>query len=174
MEVNGQTVAMTSVEGLRAAAVFFWMGTLLGGPRASDLSVPEKAVSLRELAEAWASWRSVLGRLRLDVRVENDARARLEKRYFASRDVLFADTAQACAEHVDLVERLAGLSDVLAPATKPTGRRQVAVQTDAVTIEEHVSRRVARLADDARVRAFEIIGERDRAVTIMERRLLAD
>lgn len=46
------------------------------------------------------------------------------------------------------------------------------VQTDAVGIEALVSRRVARVADDARVRAFEIIGERDRAVTIMERRLL--
>ena len=75
MEVEGQTVEMAKVEGLRAAAAFFWMGTLLGGPRALDLPTAEKAVYVRELADAWASWRSVLGRLRLDVKVENDARS---------------------------------------------------------------------------------------------------
>ena len=39
---------------------------------------------------------------------------------------------------------------------------------------ERVAGRVTRLADDARVRAYEIMGDRERAVTIMERRLLAD
>jgi len=39
---------------------------------------------------------------------------------------------------------------------------------------ERVAERVARLADDALVRAYEILGDRPRAVEIMERRLLAD
>jgi hypothetical protein len=33
---------------------------------------------------------------------------------------------------------------------------------------------VATLTDDARVRAYEILGDRPKAVQIMERRLLAD
>jgi hypothetical protein len=33
---------------------------------------------------------------------------------------------------------------------------------------------VATLADDARVRAYEVLGERMRAVEVMERRLLVD
>jgi hypothetical protein len=42
------------------------------------------------------------------------------------------------------------------------------------SLSERVAERVARLADDARVRAYEILGDRPRAVEIMERRLLAD
>ena len=35
------------------------------------------------------------------------------------------------------------------------------------------ARRVETLADDARVRAYEVLGDRPRAVAIMERRLSA-
>ena len=39
---------------------------------------------------------------------------------------------------------------------------------------ERVADRVARLVDDARVRAYETLGDRPKAVQILERRLLAD
>jgi hypothetical protein len=41
-------------------------------------------------------------------------------------------------------------------------------------VTDRVAERVARLADDARLWAFEITGDRPRAVVIMERRLLAE
>jgi len=37
-----------------------------------------------------------------------------------------------------------------------------------------VAERIATLADDARVRAYEILGDRPSAVAIMERRILAE
>jgi hypothetical protein len=39
---------------------------------------------------------------------------------------------------------------------------------------ERVADRVARLADDARIRAYETLGDRAKAVEIMERRLSVD
>lgn len=42
------------------------------------------------------------------------------------------------------------------------------------SLTERVAERVTTLADDARVRAYEILGDRPRAVEIMERRLLGD
>jgi hypothetical protein len=42
------------------------------------------------------------------------------------------------------------------------------------SLTARVADRVARLVDDARVRAYETLGDRPRAVEILERRLLAD
>ena len=39
--LNGQALEIARVEGLRAAATFYWMGCLLGGPRAADLPPAE-------------------------------------------------------------------------------------------------------------------------------------
>ena len=173
LQINAQTFEMAKVEGLRAAAMFFWMGSLLGGPRAEDLPPAEGKVYRQELAECWASWRSVVDRLSLDVQVENEARARLEKSYFGGHDVFFRDVAEAWSSHVDAVERLAGLAEAMLLPGKPRGRRRdPGASVSMVPFEERVAYRAQTLADDARVRAFEIMGERERAAAIMERRLL--
>jgi hypothetical protein len=171
--VNTETLEFAKVEGLRASAVFYWMGALLGGPRAADLPPTEAKVYVRELADAWTLWRSVVDRLSVDVQIERETRAILQHRYFGGRDVFFADASQAWLEQVDLVERLVSLGSVLSRAgAAPTKRRRRSEGRRAV--DARVAERVARLVDDARVRAYEILGDRPKAVAIMERRLLAD
>ncbi len=173
--LNVVALEIARVEGLRATAVFYWMGCLLGGRRAADLPPTEATVHERELADAWAQWCTVVDRLSLDVRVENETRATLERRFFGGHDVLFADASAAWASHVDFVERLASLADTMAPTSAPKPRpRRSAVLAGSGSLTERVAERVAVLADDARVRAYEIMGDRPRAVQIMERRLLAD
>jgi hypothetical protein len=93
-------------------------------------------------------------------------------RYFGGHDVFFADVSQAWLEHADLVERLASLGDVLSQAGAGATRSRSRTEAEGA-VDARVAQRVARLADDARVRAFEIGGDRPRAVAIMERRLLA-
>ena len=66
---------------------------------------------------------------------------------------------------------VASLGDLVAMGR--TRGRAVGAKTDG-SAAERAANRTTELADDARVRAFEIIGERERAVAIMERRLLAD
>jgi hypothetical protein len=173
--LNVVALEMSRLEGLRATAVFYWMGCLLGGPRAADLPPAEAKVYERELADSWALWWPVLDRLRPEVRIENEARAALERRFFGGHDVFFADASTAWASHVDMVERLASLAETMASTGGPMARPRRATRTaPGGSLTERVAGRVARLADDARVRAYEILGDRPRAVEIMERRLLAD
>jgi hypothetical protein len=175
LQINVVALEMARVEGLRATAVFYWMGCLLGGPRAADLPPAEAKVYERELADCWAPWWPVLDRLTLEVRVETEARATLERRFFGGRAVLFADAGAAWASHVDFVERLASLAETMASTGWPMARSRRSMRTaPGGSLTERVAERVATLADDARVRAYEILGDRPRAVEIMERRLLAD
>jgi hypothetical protein len=107
--LNVVALEMARLEGLRATAVFYWMGCLLGGPRERDLPPAEVETYRLERADAWALWWPVVDRLSLDVRVETEARVTLERRFFGGHDVLFADAATSWASHVDMVERLASL-----------------------------------------------------------------
>ena len=159
--LNGHALEVARVEGLRAAAVFYWMGTLLGGPHGP----PESDEDARERRDAWRSWRTVVDRLVADVRVETEARSELERRYLGGHPVLFTDAATAWAGHVELVERLLVLAEAIEPARatrRPSGGESLAARVEALA---------TRLADDARVKAYEIVGNRERAVSIMERRL---
>lgn len=170
--LNVVALEVARLEGLRATAVFYWMGCLLGGPRESDLPPAEVETYRRERADAWALWWPVVDRLLLEVRVESEARTTLERRFFDGHDVLFADAATSWASHVDMVERLASLAEVLASTGGPMARSRRSTRTASGSLTERVRERVAALADDARVRAYEILGDRPRAVEIMERRLL--
>jgi len=173
--LNVVALEVARLEGLRASAVFYWMGCLLGGPHAADLPSAEATSYKRELADCWSQWRTVVDRLSLDVRVENEARATLERRFFGRHDVFFEDVSQRWAEHVDMVERLASLAEAFALTGDHKARPRVSKGIQAGgSVTERVADRVARLADDARVRAYETLGDRPRAVQILERRLLAD
>jgi hypothetical protein len=172
LELNSQAVEIAKVEGLRATAAFFWMGSLLGGPRPDDLPPAGARTYLCERADAWALWRTVVDRLSFELHVENEARATLQRRFYAGHDVFFADVGRAWADHVDLVERLANLADLLAIPGGPKARRQSTAFGVGGSLTERVAERVTWLADDARVRAYEIMGDRPRAVAIIERRLV--
>jgi hypothetical protein len=173
LELNGQALEIAKVEGLRATAVFFWMGSLLGGPRAGDIPPAEANVYARESADAWSVWRTVVDRMSLEVRVENEARATLERRFFGGHEVFFADVTQAWVAYVDMVERLVSLADALAPTGGSKARRRPNAADGSGSVTERIADRGTRLADDARVRAYEIMGDRPRAVAILERRLLS-
>jgi hypothetical protein len=149
------------------------LADLAGALLASTVSA--RADSAHEITDSWALWWPVVDRLSLDVRVENEARATLERRFFGGHDVFFADAAEAWAGHVDFVERLASLADAIASTRNvKTSRRPPGWTVAEASVQARVAERVASLADDARVRAYEILGDRPRAVEIMERRLLAD
>ncbi len=164
--LNAQALDVARVEGLRAAAVFWWMGALLSGPH----EPPADETDARERRDAW---RSVVDQLTTDVRVETEARASLQRRYLGGHSVLFADAADAWASHVDFVERLDGLAAVIAPPEPATPARRKTGGRAGASIDVRVDALASQLADDARVKAYEILGERERAVRIMERRLRA-
>ncbi len=163
LEVNRQAFEIAEREGLRASCALLWMGVLLGGPDGP----PVDAADAKERRDAWRTWHTLVDALGLDVRVEQAARTRLEQRYLAGHAVLFADAAADWAPYVAQVERLTRLADSMTSIGHGKPRR-LAGEEDAL-----IAARADQLADDARVRAFGIIGERERAVSIMERRLRA-
>jgi hypothetical protein len=74
-----------------------------------------------------------------------------------------------------MVERLAGLAETMLWTNRAKAPRRPPAGLDvAGSVEDRVADRVKRLADDARVRAYETLGDRLKAVQIMERRLTAD
>ena len=168
LTLNGEAVEVARVEGLRAAAAFFWMAALRGGPLDSLTSDKDA----RERRDAWRLWRSVVERLTTDVQVEREARAGLERRYLGGHDVLFADAAAAWTSHVELVRRLAGLAEVIESGESAKAARRTTTPKSAIPpLDARIADLAATLADDARVRAYEVLGDRERAVSIMERRL---
>lgn len=102
----------------------------------------------------------------------NEARAILSRQYYGGQDVLFANAATAWAEHVETVGRLNSLAETVTYAQKPAsppGRRK----RPPPSVEAEVDGRVW-LTQWSRVRAYEVLGERPKAVTIIERWLLRD
>lgn len=174
-QVNIEAVQRANIEGLRAAAAFFWMGSLLGGPRDEEIAPDELAEHHAELTECWASWLSVVERLAWDVQVVERVRATLADRYYAGQDVLFADARTGWAVHVKQVERIHAVAhDIGSTRHGKAARKLVARRPARPTIEVGVEELLAWLIGQARVRAFEVLGERPKAVAIMEAWLLRD
>jgi hypothetical protein len=173
-QINIDAVEMDRVEGLRAAAVFFWMGCLLGGPRDEDLPAQELAEHHRELASAWASWRSVVDRLDEDAQAATRARATLSQRYYGGHDVLFGDAATSWAKHIQTVERLKSLAETITYARKSASRPAGGRKRSRPSVQGEVDGRVSWLTQWSKVRAHEVLGERPKAVAIMERWLLRE
>jgi hypothetical protein len=110
-----------------------------------------------------AAWRRGVDGLAALVSAEEGARALLAERYFEGHPLLFTDAETAWAELSAFVDRLTGVAGTMDPPPgEPAADGDPAVRAAA---------RAAILADDARVRSFELLGEHERAVSIMERRL---
>ena len=174
-QVNIDAIEMARVEGLRAGGVFCWMGSLLGGPRDEDLAPEELEQHHAELTRCWAMWLSVVDRLDWDVRVANGVRAALAERYYAGQDVLFADARTDWTAHVEQVERMRWFADAIGASARGKAAKRLRAAGPALpTVEAGVADRMAWLTDQAKVRAYEVLGERPKAVAIMERRLLRE
>lgn len=174
-QVNLDAVEMARVEGLRAGVVFFWMGSLLGGPRDEDLTPEELAQHDAEQTQSWAMWLTAVERLDWDVRVANGVRAALAERYYAGRDVLFADALTDWTVHGEQVERMHWFADTIGSSARGTAARRLGASGPALpTVEFGIADRMAWLIDQAKVRAYEVLGERPKAVAIMEHRLLRE
>ncbi|HEV8282243.1 MAG TPA: hypothetical protein VGQ02_10310 [Candidatus Limnocylindrales bacterium] len=167
LRLNTAALEIAEVEGPRASATFYWMGCLLGGPREDEVEADEWADHQAEQRDCWRAWRAVVASLYLTLMIEDEAREELEKRYLGGHEALLADASDAWDRFTDHVDRLWSLAETLAPKTEEEERLTTAAESYAMRLAD----RVQRLADDARIAAFERLGEMPRAVAIVERRL---
>ena len=162
VHLNRRAFEVAELEGLRAACAVFWMRSLLG----ERDKLPADEGDAQGRRDAWRNWHNLIDKLALDVRVEIAARTRLEQLYLEGHEVLFADAATEWGGYVASVDGLARLADNLRSVEPGKPPRQRTGAADAL-----IDALADRLADDARVRAFEVLDDRERAVSIMERRL---
>jgi hypothetical protein len=170
-QLNIDAVQTAQREGLRATAAVFWMGCLLSGPRDDQLEPEAVEDHHRQLDESWTPWFSVIDRLRRDVDIADGIRAAVGERYYGGHDVLFADARSDWAEHVEQVERIGRLADMIAesPSGKAARDKVAVVPPDAIA--SVIDANVEYFVDQAKVRAFDALDERPKAVAIMERQI---
>jgi hypothetical protein len=171
LQLNGAAFEVARLESLRASALFFWMGCLLGGPRSADLEETERVVYEQELEAAWRQWTSVLGHLVGLLTIEEQARSILEARHLDGHVALFADAEAIWASLRDTVDRIVALASYRGPASPARPSRKRPGVPGSRTHAEQARERARTLADDARIRTFDLLGERRRALAILERRL---
>ena len=169
LQMNGAALEIARVEGRRAAATFYWMGCLLGGPREKDLEPAEWTAHKKELGSAWRSWRAVVAGLLATVVVEEDARTQLEGRYLGGQRSLLADAEREWSSFAEQVDRLWSLAETLVPLTKAEER--TLTKDSGQLFDERVQERARTLVDDARISTFDRLGENSRALAILECRL---
>jgi len=169
LQLNGAALDIARVEGLRASATFFWMGSLLGGPRERDREPADRAEHSREQVSAWHSWRSVVAGLVATRTIEEDAREQLEACYLAGQSSLLPDAEGEWSSFAELVDRIWSLAENLVPLSRAEERR--ASKEGAQLFDDRVRDRARKLADDARISTFDRLGENSRALAILERRL---
>jgi hypothetical protein len=173
--ILNQTAAdFAQVAILRSLVLVGQLDHLVTEPLSQDLAArradPDGA---RGIDTAWRTWRASTEAFVRDVRVEQAARSTLDGRYFAGRSVLFADVAEDWTRLGDQADRLDMIVETLrGPFRTRAGfglRRDLPAKPGVVA--GRARSRAAELADDARIVAFEVLGERPRAIALAEARL---
>ncbi|MDR3470091.1 MAG: hypothetical protein P4M09_00100 [Devosia sp.] len=159
---------------LRSLVLVGHLDHLVTDPLSEDVAArradPEGA---RGIDTAWRTLRASVEELVGDVRVEQAARSDLDQAYFAGRSVLFAEVAQAWTRTGEQVDRLDSIMETLREPFRTRagfGLRHVLPAKPGLIMARAQSR-AAELADNARIAAFEIFGDRGRAIVIAESRL---
>jgi hypothetical protein len=172
--LNGTAADFAQVAVLRSLVLGSHLDRLVIDPLSEDLVArradPEAA---RQIDTAWRTWRASTEELIRDVQVEQAARAALEEAYFAGRSVLFAEVVEAWTQLGEQADRLDSIVETLREPFRTRagfGLRRVLPAKPGL-IADRARSRAAELADDARIAAFEIFGDRPRAMVIAESRL---
>ncbi len=167
LQANLAAAEVRDVAGLRWALLSKWLGLLAAE---SELARVTRPPDPEHAAQETEEWRAALAVTLSDLYVEAAARASLEQRYLAGRSVLFPALAQAWADLVARLEWLVEPAERLAPGSSAEPLDLAELHAQAV---EPAARRAQELADLARIAALELLGERERALAVLERHLRA-
>ena len=123
----------------------------------------------------WGGWLERARFLDGSIREEEEAIDALRTRYLAGRDVLFNDARAAWTELRSLSDTLAALALALPTAVGIPERPRFPSEPDADGLrQERVRARIRALADDARLAAFQFLGDGRGAAGILRQRLEPD
>lgn len=167
LQCNLAAREIRETEGLRWALLTKWSGLLAAE---AELARVTRHGDPEHAAREARDWQDALAFTLTNLYVEEAARVSLERRYLVGRGVLFPALTQ---EWADLVERLAWLAehaDRLPWLDAPDNATLDPADLRARATEAAADRAI-ELADLARIGALDILGERERARAVLERRM---
>jgi len=172
LRLNLTAVQFARAESVMAAALIFRMDALMGHSLSLDAELYKAEPGQARNVEAdWQIWCDLFGALSDAVQVEEAARASLEGQYLDGQPALFADAVREWSSLRDQVDGITRLADMLPAVVGPSAMAHRDEPMGEGSICDSVQARAREIADDARVAAFELLGQRERAVVILERRL---
>ena len=148
--------------GLRYGMLFWEMRAISAeeGPRQGH-GAPDPVWG--SIAERWTRWHAAVSGLLTDLRVADEARTVLERRYLDGRVTLFPDLVERWGRLREAVESLAVLAALHGAEVPEAGPQP-----------DRVAAAVEDLLRWARARALDIVGDRDEATAIIDRWLRGD
>jgi hypothetical protein len=183
LRLNSVATEMIRIEGIRYAAFFWEMRAL-----AAEAELARRSRSRADrsattsLAERWQEWREATAALLAGLDAAQEARALLERRYLDGHPALFPDAIDGWGRLREGIERLAGLRDALRPLIEGRRRAPRSVEIDPPDLDLDALRAAARtqapvvaarLVEEARTAALDVLGDTEGATSIAARRLRA-
>lgn len=153
------------VEGLRAAALMWWM-------RALSTTVPDGDRLPHGLA-GWTSWHEVAALHIIELRTVDAVTRSIADRYLDGRDCLFHDSRTGWVALRERAEQMQGIGwDVAALS----GHERDEAEPHLTPLDEDISRRSSMLVAHARAQALEHVGRNEASLSAaeLELRLLLD
>jgi hypothetical protein len=180
LRLNSAATETIRIEELRYAALFWEMRAISAEAQLARRNRSRADRSASSLVERWHAWCTASAALLTGLYAAQEARALLERRYLDSHPALFPDAIADWERLRESAERLASLGGDLRPLTG--GRRRAprsaeieppdlgldALGAAARTTAPAVA---ARLVEEARAAALDILGDTEGATSIAARRL---
>jgi hypothetical protein len=182
LRLNSVASETIRIEGLRYAALFWEMRALAAEAELARRSRSRGDRSASSFVERWQAWCAATAALLTALYAAEEARALLERRYLDRHPALFPDATADWQRLRESIERLAGLGGALRLLIEGRGRAPRsadilpldigldALRSGARTTAPAVA---ARLIDEARAAALDILGDTEGVSSIAARRLRA-
>jgi len=153
-----------------ALALTAQLRCLAADPLSSDAAARAADASAAEAVDrGWQAWWANAAAMVNEVDAAAAAQTEVEARYFTGRSVLFAEAADELASTQALADRVSQLMVALPTPLRARVPERSEARTDGLT--QRVAARVAAVTEDARISAFQLLGEPLRAASLVERHL---
>ncbi|MDR3633578.1 MAG: hypothetical protein P4L84_07060 [Isosphaeraceae bacterium] len=183
LKLNSEAEERTTIQGLRYVGLFWEMRAIRSEAELVRRSRSRAGRTISSLAKHWQAWCEATAALLTGLHTSEEARLLLERRYLDGHPALFPDAIEDWGRLQARVERLASLGDALPPLMegRRRGPRSAEIEPPALDLDALRARAqldaptlAARLVDEARAAALDVLGDAEGATAIVARRMRED
>ena len=143
---------------------------LTADPLSSDaVARAADAAAADAVDRGWRAWSGNATAMLEEVEAATAAQAELDTRYFNGRSALFVDGAEDLTSTQALADHVSQMRGAIPAQLRAGMPEQAEDRTEGMT--RRAAARVAAVTEDAKITAFQLLGEPLRAIALIERRL---